>query len=218
MNFFLYIIKRGNLYSMSSNMNSKKIVYIDSDYMLSPTFPQFNEMKVDSQLNLLEISKHDGTSAGESEKNNGANETVDNTPTLSQCSILNNINHKTPINILNFIKFVTKEVSLLPIGNIDLVTNLLYIVKDDIHNKKLATIKLVSEILPLRGETIFWKAELRFTKPEWDYFLIICNFDTLDILEQSRNVEYSSDMNVIYFDSNSNSSVEEFLCSLYANF
>jgi hypothetical protein len=203
---------------MSSNMNSKKIVHIDSDYILSPTFPQFNEMKIESQLNLHEMSKQDCVTPGELENNNVANETADNTPTLSQCSILNNINHATPINILNLIKFVTKEVSLFPIGNIDLVTNLMYIVKDDAHHKKLATIKLVSEILPLRGETIFWKAELRFTKPEWDYFLIICNFDTLDILEQSHNVEYSSDMNVIYFDSNSNSSVEEFLCSLYANF
>ncbi len=192
------------------NHNTEKVTYINSNCLFSPPFPQFTELKMDGQINLqnhnIDINDINDIS------NVQLNDNVISMPNYT--STLDDINYDEMYDNLSLFKFLTKNINLISVEDMDFVTKIIYIIKNDVYNKRMATLKLKSNI-SLRGETVYWNAELRFTKPEWNYFISICNLDVLENLEQTKKIKYTTIMNTIYFNSDLYNSVEEFIKSLY---
>ena len=203
---------------MNSPSDLERIVCLRSENIFSPTFPKFNEvdMNIDHfDLNRISI---DDTMDVSDKKECSMSNVMDMFDTEQYNNQMSSEIFDTNFNGPSSIDVVTRDTIIYPVGDIDIVTKLFDLVKNDKYDKKLASVKLVSEILVTRGKTISWEGELRFNKNEWNYFITVCNFSMLKKLENFKRIKYFDCENIIYFDESIVESAEEFLYSLYENF
>lgn len=205
-------------------MTSKRVINASPLGMFSPPFPAFNHFNLSSineqseQNNLCLADESD-------EQTTLQNNTLNDTLLLSNninniYDILSNINNINIIaqNKTNDILLITKSLSIESVKDIDTVHKILFLVRNDTYEKKIATINLTSKILFSQGKTLSWKAQLQLNRYEWDYFLTICDLKILNNLEKLNRIEYGQTQNIIYFDNTLSNSVEKFLSLMFINF